>query len=591
MKTIIFFWGLFQAFTLFGHTINDIDNLISSERYDDAYNSLLELKKSDPSNPYLYFSLGETVIKSHLSDPYSESKQNVIKNAKAYFAEGVKMDSLNPLNYVGYGILELFKNNDSIKADMYFSKAKILIPKKKKKINELHFYSLTKLLTSELYSATPRYYKARQYFSSVVEIKPKSATIYIGYGDIFMSESNTSEAIAQYKKALYIENTALTNVLVARIYFLARNYEESIKYYKMAINIDSLFAPAYKGLGDVYYRTNKNQLAKENYARFLTLTGNNIPAKINYVKALFKIRDFEETIRIAEDILKVDSSKLYIYRLAAYSYVDRQNPDMEKALFYIQKLFQKMPEDNLIVKDYTYYSKVLLTLKRDKNDLKLGGEMLEKAYLVDTTNQAMVVDLIKTAYKYKLYELEIKYLSKKINEGDNTVGNYFLLGKAYYYDKKFPDAHEVFKKIMALDSLNVEVYQWDAYTLISLDPELKEGLAKPSFEKLIQVTEGRAPAYQKERYEAFSYLGSYYLFTGNLDYEKAIIYFKKCIESGSENEQMKLKGYYSLAFAYYKSKQWENAKAAYETVLQLKPEDPGAIKALKDINKFLSANK
>ena len=437
MKTTVTIWALFLTFSLFGQDIKEIDNLIASERFDDAYNSLVELKKTTPQNPFISFAFGEIVLKSYLNDPYSESKVNVIKKARSFYAEGVKNDSLNPLNYVGFGILELFRNNDSTKADLYFNKANQLIPSKKKKINDLDIYTLIKLITSELYSNRPRFYKSRLYYNKLLEIRPKNPSVYIGYGDILMADGNASEAIAQYKKALYIENTALTNVLVARIYYLARNSDESIKYYETALKLDSLFAPAYKGLGDVYYKLNKNHLAKTNYARFLELTGNNIPAKVNYVKALYKVKDYDETINIAEDILKVDSSKTYIYRLLAYSLTDKANPELDKALRYIQKLFSKMPEDNLIIKDYSYYSKILLSLKRDKNDLQLGGEMLEKAYLADTTDENMLVDLIKTSYRFKLYDIELKYLSKKIREGDNTIGNYTLLGKAYYYNKNF----------------------------------------------------------------------------------------------------------------------------------------------------------
>ena len=53
--------------------------------------------------------------------------------------------------------------------------------------------------------------------------------------------------------------------------------------------------------------------------------------------------------------------------------------------------------------------------------------------------------------------------------------------------------------------------------------------------------------------------------------------------------QKELKAYYALGFAFYKSKQWQNAKTAYETVLKLNPEDVYATKALHDINKYISS--
>jgi tetratricopeptide (TPR) repeat protein len=597
MKNILIILGLFFTFSLSAQNIKEIDNLIASERFDDATNALLALKNSSPTNPYVYFDLGEVTLKSYINDPYSDTRTNTIKKAKSYFSEGVKADSLNPLNYVGMGIIELYKNNDTIKADTYFSKANALIPQEsfslfsswKNKITDLHLKTLVKLETSELYASSPRFNKSELYYKKILDIKPNLTEAYIAFGDVLLSQLKASEAILQYKKALNIENTALLNYMVAKIYYLARNTDEAKKYYESALKLDSLFAPAYKGLGEVYYKNKKNKLAKKNFGKFLQLTGNNIPAKINYVKALYKAKDFDGTISIAEDILRADSSKTYLYRLIAYSAADKQSPDMETALTYIQKFFAKTLTDELIIKDYTYYSKILLDLKPDSSGVRLGVEMLEKAYLSDTTDNDMLVDLIKTSYSNKVYDIEIKYLSQKINNGDDTPNNYMLLGRAYYYNKDFAKADSVYTIVTAVDSLNTEVWKWKAYSLIQQDPELKTGLAKPAFDKIIEITNNEESKYLKERYEAYSYLGSYYVFSSNSDINKAVNYLKKSIELDLKNKQWQLKSYNTLAYVYYKSKQWLNAKSSYETILKLNPDDKNAPIALRDINKFLAA--
>ena len=100
------------------------------------------------------------------------------KKAGNYFLTGVKLDSLNPLNYVGLGIIELFRRNDTLKADYYFTKANNLIPKKSKKLfgsgkndfTDLQIKTLLKLETSELYSTSPRYWKAELYNKTLMEL-------------------------------------------------------------------------------------------------------------------------------------------------------------------------------------------------------------------------------------------------------------------------------------------------------------------------------------------------------------------------------------------------------------------------------------
>lgn len=595
MKTLLVCIGLIFSISIFSQNIKDIENLISSERFDDAYNLLQVIKSADPQNPYIPFLSGEITLKSYLNDPYSDTKNNVLKRAESFFKGGVKIDSLNPLNYVGLGIVQLFKNGDTLKADTYLNKAFQMLPPRssglfssyKKKYSELHINTLIKLETAELYSRNPRYKKCNFYNNILMDLRPGLPEAYINFGDVMLSQNKASEAIALYKKALYIEKNALTNVMVGKIYFMARNYDEAKTYFEAALHIDSLFAPAYKGLGDVYYKIKKNKLAQMNYSKFLNLTGNNIPAKINYVKALFKANDFDGTISIANDILQVDSSKYFIYRLVGYAYTDKDNPDYEKALHFLRKFMSKAGDEDIITKDYQYYSKILLNLKRDSNDIRQGVEMLEKAYLMDTTDNEILVELIKTSYINKIYDIEIKYLKKKISLGDNTPGNYMLLGKAYYYNKEFNQADSTFGIITQADTTNIEAYLWKAYSLTALDPELKEGLAKPAYEKLIKVTDSEVQKYKKERFDAFSYMGSYYMFSKEIDYTNAIRYLKNSIEVDAENTQWQLKGFQSLGYAYYKSKQWASAKQAYETVLKLKQEDSIAPKMIREINKYL----
>ena len=599
MKNILVLLGLVLSITLFGQEMKEIENLISSERFDDAGSLLNDLKNKEPNNPYLFYLSGENTLKSYISDPYSESRSTAIKKAKKFFSEGVKSDSLNPLNYVGIGMIELFKSNDSLRADYYFSRANDLIPRKSKRLfgsgtvnlSDLQIMALLKLETAELYSNSPRYYKSDLYNKILVELKPLLPSIYIAYGDIKLAERDASEAIILYKKALYLEKTALSNYLVAKIYALARNNFEARKYYEQALTLDSTFAPAYSGLGDLYYKDNKPQRAKINYAHYLRLTGNNIAAKINYVKALYKAKDYNGVVENAADILKADSTKTYLLRLASYSLVDKKNPDMAKALLYMQKFVYKTPEDELITKDYIYYSKILLALKRDSNDINNGFEMLEKAYAIDSSNNEILVDLIKTSYHYKLYDKEIKYIVKKISFGDNNANLITLLGKAYFYNKEYRKADSTFGLITAKDSLDFEAWKWRSNAMMAQDPDLKLGLAKPAFEKILLISGKDSGKYLKERYEALSYLGSYYMFTSEVDLNKAIYYLKESIAMKISDPEKKLKAYYALGFAYYKSKQWINAKAAYEIVLKLKPDDEYAPKALNEINKYLAGNK
>jgi len=55
----------------------------------------------------------------------------VAKESDAQFTKGIAADSLNPLNYIGLGMVILLEKNDTSAADVYFNKAESILPKKK----------------------------------------------------------------------------------------------------------------------------------------------------------------------------------------------------------------------------------------------------------------------------------------------------------------------------------------------------------------------------------------------------------------------------------------------------------------------------
>jgi tetratricopeptide (TPR) repeat protein len=566
-----------------------IDNLIAAGRYDDAIDSLLILKKAYPNNPYVYFSLGETELKSYISDPFSDSKGNIVKKSLNYFKGGIKQDALNPLNYVGLGLIELFQNGDTTKADVNFNKALGMTPPKKKKITDLHIKTYLKLATAELYAEKPRFSKAESYITKLKGLTPNIPDVYIEYGDIRMAQKDASGAIMSYKKALYLKNEPLTNVLIAKIYSLARNLTESKKYYDNALALDSLFAPAYKGLGDLYYAYGQNKIANNYYAKFLKLTGNNIPAKVNYAKALYKAKDFDEAFKVTEDVLKVDSSKLFLYRIAAYSAFEKKPQDLHGAYFNMDKLFKKAHKDELINRDYIYFGKTLLELKRDQNDIRKGIEMLETAYQEDPSDNKLLMDILNSAFYIKDYNTVIKYLTIKIAINGASIQDYMHLGTMYYQNKEYTKADSVFGIVTTKDPTNIVAYLWRGYASSVVDPELKTGLAKPYFEKIVELASSDREKYAKELSEADSYLGSYYLFSAKPDLDKAASYYNQLIAINPKNNEWLSKGYYSLSIIYSKKKEYVKAKEYYQKILSIDPNDHNAKTGLRDVDKYLKA--
>jgi len=71
----------------------------------------------------------------------------------------------------------------------------------------------------------------------------------------------------------------------------ARNYPDALTTYKEVVKIDSTYAPAYRELGYLYSRANRNDDAQLNYKKFLTLSANNTAARKRYVNTLIELKN------------------------------------------------------------------------------------------------------------------------------------------------------------------------------------------------------------------------------------------------------------------------------------------------------------
>lgn len=572
---------------------NEVKNLIASERYDDAIDTLQAIKNKDPQNRFVYFELGETVLQSFRADSFSNTKNHAISRASGYFNEGIKADSLNPLNYVGLGIVSLYKDGDTVNANHFFAKALSFIPTKKKKVQDIHITTLIKLATAELYSPYPRINKSKEYIDRLKDIAPKSSDVYIAEGDILLYNTvNASNAISSYEKALSLNNDPFTNVRIGRVYLAARMTNDAQKHFEDALRADSLFAPAYKGLGDLFYRTGKLQQAKNYYANYIRLAGNNVPAKMSYTKALFLAKDYNEALKTAREILKVDSSKTYLLRIAAYAAYEKDPPDLDVARYYMDRLFAKASKDQLITRDYLNYGRILLGLHEDEAVNTKGIQMLESAYQEDTTNVELISEILKNAYIYKVYPVAAKYINMIISRGKNTTNNYLFLGKIDYQMKNYTGADNAFVNAIKKDSANVEAYLWRGYTASAQDSAMKRGLAKPYFEKIDSMAASNPQKYMKELTEAYNYLGSYYLMSDQpTDLNKAEVYYKKLMALDPNNRDIQSRSLHSLAYINAKKKNFEKAKEYYQMILQYDPNDEIAKKGIAYVNKVMKTQK
>jgi tetratricopeptide (TPR) repeat protein len=588
----VIFAGLISL-SAFGQDLNTALKLTKSEQYEDAEQTFKALLEKEPANGNVYFYYGEALLKDYTADTFSTTLKEIADRAEILFQKGIQVDSLNALNYIGMGSVILMRTSDTLKADKYFNRAESFIPKKKKSCTPVHAVILMKMGNAQMYGHVNRYYKAIAFLNRAKEIDPLNPDIFLTAGDVYIKNNDGTNSLSNYNKALQLDpKSPLPKIKIGNIYMRVPNLTAARPYFEEARQIDSTFAPVYRELGELYTMAGRYDLAKQNFARFLELSGNNIPAKVRYGYSLFKSKDYAGALSIIEEVLAVDKSRNYLNRLAAYCAFDKKPSDPEKALKYMEEFFKNTRPDEVLMRDYTYYGRILYKLAEPHSLGQVKAfDQFKQAYQYDSNDLGLINEIASDYYYSRWYEQAIEWYNKKIEKGKPDIYDHMFVGKSYYQLNQFLKADSVFTAVANMQPDFIQAYLYSARSWAGMDPNNELGLAKPKFELMITKIGTDTTRYSKELEEAYSYMGSYYLFQKKPDYVAAIGWFRRIYTLDPKNKQWQIKALKSMALAAYKQKSYTDARDYYVQVQKLEPNDPDAPKAIKDLTKAIEAAK
>ncbi len=629
--------------------------LTKSEQYDKAEEVFKQLIQNEPSNAKNYFYYGENYLLNYFADTISNSLAVATQEARAIYQKGVDANANEPLNYIGLAKVALYLGDNTTAEQMREKAKSFLLPYKKiKKMTPPapeYAFILAKIGESYINGNLVDTSKALPLIRQALTIDPKNPDIYLIEGDVFMCLSMGSEAIKSYTMAQYYNPQSPTaNMKIGYVYVRGRALQQAIPYFQEAINLDPSYAPAFRELGQLYWLARKLDLSKENYKKYLELTAGNMPARIRYVNSLFYAKDYEEVISNVEEILKVDQSRLYINRLAGYSNFEKENPDYDKALGYMETLFKSLDADRLLKKDYHYMAKILLKKYQDypaKVDelAKLNAQLdkekskynaanaaekaktktaldeltakvasltsevnaaekqvnrafaeYEKALSFDRKpgdtspitayEKGMLNEMAIAYYNFRRYEDAAKAWAKLIDPSkENNTQEYMQIGKAYYTANNYKSADSVFSMVVKKNPEYLPAYVYIARAYSAMDPDFKMGLAKPKFDKIIEVAKKDSVKNGAEMMEAFRYLGYYYSDNGNQSVARN--YYNRMINLNPSSKENKMLGYNGLGSLEMQAAGNEKtlegklsllskASEAYNKILELDPSNQSA---------------
>ncbi len=642
------------AFNLKAQDLDQATLLTRSEQYDKANAMFKELIKKDPANGDNYFFLGENYLADYYSDTISNSLTATAKSAKEIYQEGVDATPNDPLNYIGLAKIAFLTGDDKTADEMRAKAKSFLLPYRNiKKINPpapRYAFILAKIAESYIKDDKVDTSLALPLIREAIKINSNNRDVNLIAGDIYILVNDGSKAIYYYNQAQFADPKSPTAAMkIGAIYVKGRALNPAIQNFEEAIQLDANFAPAYRELGQVYLLAQRYEQAKEYFKKYLDLTVGNIPAKIRYVNALFYAKDYDGVIKNVKDIFAVDKSRTYLNRIAGYSYYEKDPPDYDKALQYMETLFKEVTPDRIIPKDYHYMARILLkknqdypkemdnlsTLKQqlakeqskysvsstaekakvkiiiagmntridslqkvvDKADSEIDRAFVEysKVLSFKPDDRNLLNEIANNYYNFRRYDGAARTWTKLLDPTKDNTEDLMRIGKTYYTANEFKTADSLFTAITKKMPEYVPAYLWIARTYSKMDPDTKLGLAKPKFEKVISIAMSDSLKYEPEMIEACQYLGFYHMV--NQNFSEAKNYYNRMINLDPNNKENKLKGYMGIGSVELRSISTEKtnegrlpylarAADAYNKILAIDPMNSSAKSQLNYIKEF-----
>lgn len=272
---------------------------------------------------------------------------------------------------------------------------------------------------------------------------------------------------------------------------------------------------------------------------------------VEYAFSGYLAKQYNKAVEVCEAGLKKEPVNATLNRLAMFCNTEVKNYDA--ALKYADVLFNKVDKDsvNISEMDHLYFAKALIGAERYDDAIA----ELQKGLQIEAQEASAHSDLFKTlsdAYKAKndftsAIDNYRKYLETskdaeatewaglgmlymqyaRASEGEERAEIYKLADKAFAeLIEKFPEAEEY-------------GLQQRGYANANADPDMSLGLAKPHFERLIELilAHDELTAVDNNRLlDGYRYLMGYYY--KQKDNENALLYAKKQLELKPDDEDL-----------------------------------------------------
>lgn len=490
---IAFMVQLLAAFSSMAQTkeVKDVLYMYETDRATKAFSQLESLIQANPTDASLFYYQG-----------YLHLKSGDKEKAAVSFEKGAQLNPKEMLNFVGKGHINMLEKKFS-EGKAQFDKA--LTATKSKNVPVLK-------AIAEAYLVENKYsMEAIGLLNKAKSVSDTDPEVSILLGDAYLTQNNGGLAVSNYEQASAVDpKSGKAHYKVGMVYVRAKTYDVALESLKKAVAVDKDYSVAYKELGEVYYLQNNGKDAVKAYEDYFNLTDKDKKeaAQLRYAFFLFMAKDYVKANTVFKELaIKPDVNPVTL-RFYGHSLFEAGDFVEGKNIF--DSYFSKAEPKDLDASDYLYYAKILLKLKMDT----LAIKSLKKSLKLDSTQMDVMQLIAETTFNTKKYHDAIKAYKQLMSKRQKpSAPDYYYIGRAYWYDSLYNASDSAFSRLIELQPKMSTAYYWGGRAKSRLDPESENGLAKPFYEKVIEIGEAtpeKSKNLLNEMKEAYKYLGYYY---------------------------------------------------------------------------------
>lgn len=446
-------------------------------------------------------------------------------SAQWYFITGLSKYSENP--YLQFGKLSLERYGDAKGIDKQIDQ---LVSGHKKEPSFLRAVASYYMTVD-----TVRYQGVLQ---TLMTMKSEMARNSLLQGDYYMEQKAYGLASQQYEQAIYYDSKLeIAYVKYAELY---THINPSLAVEKLnAYLLQNPSAPlVLRELADVYFLQGDFSEAVRSYEDYFANDGNTLTQDMEkYATILFYSKAYDKAMACVQQVLAVSPNNLVMNRLRMYISSVQGAP--QDALQLGKTFMSSYGSSDYLVLDHYYFAQIL------RKNKSYADALSEYEYVIhaDSTKCDVLFSIVETSEAMQNYHKAVTAYERYIGQCVDLVKNsdYFKLGQDYYYLANSEElqsdslsklsylvkADQMFEKITSSSPESSVGYFWRARTQASIDSETLLGLAKPFYEKTLEILLPEKKDVKKI-VECYNYLGYYYYLKS--DMTTSLSYWTKTLE-------------------------------------------------------------